>query len=644
MGLQLSRLVQSYVHLGRFSSVLPAFVLPLFLLYVARKTKFAQRWRDRWRRSRARQLRENGFSLEAFESKVPDPFVRLEGGQSEFEQIYELERCITESTYGRLYECRFRTKPQDSLVVKIVPKMKHPLLRAANQGRKRVSGKACKGDLVEADDFRRYMAALQRLKHENVVRYLQFFADSSSFYFVMENCQGRTLVDHWLAQRVWREDAAQPLMSQLLEALKYVHSLGLVHRDVKPENLMTTPIDEDLPVGAIGSAAAFAVPSVRLRLLDFGLGCLQKVATGTVGTPGYIAPEVYHMERYGCSADLFSAGVIMYIFLTGRPPFKAPITPRHLTEHIEALLQGPNFTKAPLPSVSEDGRDLLDWMLLPQATARCTAAEALRHTWFYRGGRAHPDKLEPPVLWKSSSSELRFLKVMGVWSGSASKSQIVIDTGFEAMDTICESGECDESGSASRHSPTLSRQSSNETSGGDHELPAGFKRDADLEELCLGVLRNLEIPVCLSDPAMPDCPVVAISKGFEVLTGYTERRTVGHNCRFLNQARASEIPDDVRYRLKKAVSNKTSFLGVLPNARLDGTPFQNLLHISPIGIGSKEYLIGVQTEVEDSGFDYESGENLEDLLGTTRKVRGMIRQWLRGTGRVQGSMSRQISV
>jgi len=243
--------------------------------------------------------------------------------------------------------------------------------------------------------------------------------------------------------------------------------------------------------------------------------------------------------------------------------------------------------------------------------------------------------MEAAVLWKSSNSDLRFLKVMGVWSGSPSKSGqsgLGVETGFEVLDPISESGEGEtESSVEVRSSSNFSRQSSGVSScgGQEHEFPLGFKREPLLEELCSEVFRHVEIPACLSDPAMHDCPLVAVSRGFEVLTGYSEKRCVGRNCRFLRDGRVAEVPDEVRNRLRNAVNNLATFSGVLPNIRADGTPFENLLHISPIDVGGKKYLVGVQTEVEGSGLDDESGDRLEEILGVSRKVHAMIRQWLR---------------
>merc|ERR1719265_1068676 len=118
------------------------------------------------------------------------------------------------------------------------------------------------------------MSELLELRHDNVVKYTEFLADDTSLYFVMEHCPGRTLVEHTLTERVWRESAVQPLISQLLAGLQYIHNHRIVHRDVKLTNIM---VDE-------GSASSRS----QLRLLDFGLGCCVPHALGIVGTLGYM--------------------------------------------------------------------------------------------------------------------------------------------------------------------------------------------------------------------------------------------------------------------------------------------------------------------------------------------------------------------
>ncbi|CAE8683487.1 unnamed protein product [Polarella glacialis] len=566
----------------------------LVLLVLTRRPSLLQIWSDYWRRWRARRLRRLPSSTGPLKiMRIADPFVRLSGEKQAFEKLYEVQLRITDSTFGSVFECRRRQDSEGlSVVVKIVRRKDHPLLNAVRDSKKDSKAPGAPmiqryGIVVETEEFRRYMHKLLALEHENVVRYLEFFADTSSFYFVMERCPGLTLLEHLLAESAWQESSVRPLMQQIMKALSYIHGLDIVHRDVKLENLMILPPEEH------------SGGSVCLKLLDFGLGCELAGACGTFGTLGYMAPETFGSDRYGSGVDVFSAGVVLYILLTGRPPFQPPVNARVLEDHLQALHDGPDMSKKPLPSVTRHGCDLLDWMLLPDASGRCTASEALRHAWLQADSRAIGSwQKQEPELWSSYSSELHFLRVMGVWNGSSCSAGLSSTGGVNSLQCV--------------------------------EEAEGEEDEGILEELCFHLVRQMQVPVIIADPAGPDCPIVAVSGGFEALTGYRESEVVGKNCRILNQPRAHEIPSEIVELLRQSASGQRTFTGVLPNVRANGTYFDNMMHISPIDIGARKLLVGVQMEV--SGCELHSDE--QELLGAARKVLTAIRHWMRSrTGR-----------
>eukprot|EP00931_Biecheleriopsis_adriatica_P035071 TRINITY_DN20210_c0_g1_i1.p1 TRINITY_DN20210_c0_g1~~TRINITY_DN20210_c0_g1_i1.p1 ORF type:complete len:670 (+),score=115.72 TRINITY_DN20210_c0_g1_i1:96-2012(+) len=565
----------------------------LAVLLALRRWHITRIIRDRWRRWRAKQLRRASLSSlrlmltpqDAGEAgqALADPFVRLpDAGQpGAFEDIFKGIRRIVDSSFGSVFECHRSGAVGQMSVVKIVRRREHPLLRVAQSSpRRRFS---------ETDEFKMYMQKLLVLEHPNVVRYLEFFADTTSFYFVMERLAGRTLLDHLLTVSEWHEADVLGLMSQLLKALSYIHSLDVVHRDVKLENLMALP-DEACVKG-------FEQQGVVLKLLDFGLGCHSSEAKGFMGTPGYMAPEVFGVTPYSYSVDLFAAGVVFHLCLTGNPPFRPPISMRALDEHLQALLSGPDLSRDPLNKVSMYGRELLDWMLLPGPSARCSAAEALRHPWFIAAARA---KKEAPVLWSGSSSELRFLRVMGVWNGTSSAMCSV--AGKDSLQVIDE---------------------------GEQEAEEEAE-DEPSEQLCLRLVRHMEVPVCICDPLQEDCPIVAVSCGFEALTGYAETDVLGQNCRFLNTPRASEVLEEPRAQLRAAAHGERTFLGVLPNVRKDGSYFENCLHVSSIDVQGRSLVVGIQMEVAKE-VDGSAAHMDHEVLGAARKVHSALRHWQRSS-------------
>ncbi|EHR69066.1 protein kinase family protein [Burkholderiales bacterium JOSHI_001] len=158
-----------------------------------------------------------------------------------------------------------------------------------------------------AQRFRVEARAAGRLNHRGIVSVYQFAEDEAFAYIVMEYVRGHSLA-HYLrkTERLPRQDVLC-LMVQLLEALHYAHEAGVVHRDIKPANLM---VDTD----------------GWLKITDFGIARTMEASSATktnalVGTPGYMAPELYVGGAFDRRVDIFSAGVLLYQMLAGHKPF-----------------------------------------------------------------------------------------------------------------------------------------------------------------------------------------------------------------------------------------------------------------------------------------------------------------------------------
>ncbi len=169
-----------------------------------------------------------------------------------------------------------------------------------------------KADLNEAEAaqilerFKREAQAAGSLHHPNVVAVYEYGEDEAAAWIAMELVQGRTLRDHLLAG--WRPDLSQlpSVLEQLLEALDYSHGRGVVHRDVKPGNVL---------ISEMGIA----------KMSDFGIARIERSELTQVGemlgTPFYMAPEQYEGHEIDERTDIYSAGVIVYEVLCGRRPF-----------------------------------------------------------------------------------------------------------------------------------------------------------------------------------------------------------------------------------------------------------------------------------------------------------------------------------
>jgi len=160
------------------------------------------------------------------------------------------------------------------------------------------------------------------------------------------------------------------VMHQFLSALAYMESMRIVHRDLKPENLILVSKSSDTELQIADYGLASVLPDGNPGLLF--LRC---------GSPGYVAPELLRDQGYDCKSDVFSAGVIAYILLSGRPVFKGA--------DVEAVLEANKNCKLEFPdkywdTITDEAKDLVAKLLAQDPKARISASEALNHPWFAR--------------------------------------------------------------------------------------------------------------------------------------------------------------------------------------------------------------------------------------------------------------------
>jgi len=159
--------------------------------------------------------------------------------------------------------------------------------------------------------FVREAQAVARLNHANIVQVYDFGEEGDVAYIVMEFIKGKELKDFFDANERFEIKEAVHIMGELCEALDFAHEHGIVHRDIKPANVM---IDSNGRV----KLADFGVA----RISDADRGAAEKTAVGTVvGTPAYMSPEQIQGGEIDRRTDIFSAGIILYQFLTGEKPF-----------------------------------------------------------------------------------------------------------------------------------------------------------------------------------------------------------------------------------------------------------------------------------------------------------------------------------
>lgn len=183
---------------------------------------------------------------------------------------------------------------------------------------RRVALKTIKGeqlDQVEAGEilsrFKREAQAAGRLTHANIVGIYEFGEDNGTVFIAMEFVEGRELKEYFDSEQRFPITDVRRIMGELLDALDYSHRQGVVHRDIKPANIII-------------------LANGTVKVADFGIARLESstlTQQGSVlGTPSYMSPEQFMGQTVDGRSDIFSAGVVLYQFLTGERPFTGAFT------------------------------------------------------------------------------------------------------------------------------------------------------------------------------------------------------------------------------------------------------------------------------------------------------------------------------
>jgi serine/threonine protein kinase len=185
-------------------------------------------------------------------------------------------------------------------------------------------------------------------------------------YIAMELCRGGDVLDELHAQKKIKEREVKSVIMKLLSALSHLHSLGLMHRDIKLENLLYNHRNEGKEV----------------MLCDFGMGKQFQKGTALTGNAEgsiyYVAPEVL-MGEYTEACDLWSVGIATYMLLSGRTPFKGATDEETVNKIVDADVQ---FDEQYWGGISDEAREFIKSLLKKEPKDRQTADQGLSHSWF----------------------------------------------------------------------------------------------------------------------------------------------------------------------------------------------------------------------------------------------------------------------
>src|SRR5713226_1427581 len=201
------------------------------------------------------------------------------------------------------------------------------------------------GDPRAAERFRREAQAAARLKHANAVNLYDFgVTDDGLQYLVMELVEGESLRQMIKQRGPLTPSASAEIISQVCAALDEAHRHSIIHRDIKPDNIIVN-------VSATG---------LRVKVLDFGIAKLRDDVAGNLtqtgsilGTPHYMSPEQCLGEELDSRADIYSLGVVLYEMLTGTVPFNSPTPAAVVVQHVNQSPAPPNVLNASIPATVE---------------------------------------------------------------------------------------------------------------------------------------------------------------------------------------------------------------------------------------------------------------------------------------------------
>ncbi|XP_078187774.1 MAP kinase-interacting serine/threonine-protein kinase 1 isoform X12 [Callithrix jacchus] len=254
--------------------------------------------------------------------------------------------------------------------------------------------------------FREVETLYQCQGNKNILELIEFFEDDTRFYLVFEKLQGGSILAHIQKQKHFNEREASRVVRDVAAALDFLHTKGIAHRDLKPENILCESPEKVSPV----------------KICDFDLGSGVKLnnsctpittpeLTTPCGSAEYMAPEVVEVftdqaSFYDKRCDLWSLGVVLYIMLSGYPPFvghcgadcgwdRGEVCRVCQDKLFESIQEGKyEFPDKDWAHISSEAKDLISKLLVRDAKQRLSAAQVLQHPWV-QGEQQHngPDAL-----------------------------------------------------------------------------------------------------------------------------------------------------------------------------------------------------------------------------------------------------------
>ena len=238
-----------------------------------------------------------------------------------------------------------------------------------------------KSSLIKSRTKQRLISEIKihrSLNHENIVKFYHYFEDSQNVYILLELCYNQTLHQLFKRRKKLTELEAQYYIFYIIKALQYLHSLKIIHRDLKLANIFITE-NMQIKLGDFGLATQLEFDGERKRTL--------------CGTPNYIAPEILDGKKgHSIEVDIWSIGIILYILLIGKPPFET-----NSAKETYKRIRLKNYSFPQGEKISEPAKELIQNILVLEPHKRPSLEEILKSD-FMTMGNSIPKSLPQSTL------------------------------------------------------------------------------------------------------------------------------------------------------------------------------------------------------------------------------------------------------
>ncbi|CAK56402.1 unnamed protein product (macronuclear) [Paramecium tetraurelia] len=266
---------------------------------------------------------------------------------TQFKEDYSLEKMVGKGNFAKVYQT-INKETKKLYAVKVFEKSK------------------IKNSETDRLALVKEMTIMRKLDHKGLIKMYEVYEDDSNVFFILEYLEGGELHNHIQKNQKFPEKVVAKILATVLDSLDYLQKSNVLHRDLKPDNLIlrNKGILDDVVI------------------TDFGLADIYS-STGNYmfsrcGTPGFVAPEVLQDKLYDFKIDIFSVGCLMYLLLTHKQAFRGTNYDEIVMKNYHCKVDYQSIEN----EISADAMSLLKQLLHPKSQCRPSARLALKHKWF----------------------------------------------------------------------------------------------------------------------------------------------------------------------------------------------------------------------------------------------------------------------